>query len=580
MMSSAMKLYQEWLSNEAFDEKTRAELAAIAGDQSEIEDRFYTSLSFGTAGLRGVLGAGTNRMNFYTVAAAADAFAQYIVSEGDDAKKRGIAISYDSRNFSREFAVLTARIFTAHGVKVYLSDELRPVPLLSFAIRYYKTYGGVMITASHNPARYNGFKAYGEDGGQMPPEAADVIADNMNRKQDLPSLLDIHEEVLARQGDLWQDIGEDLDQAYNSMLLSLAVHPEAVKSQKDLKIVYTPLHGSGNKPVRRILASMGFNNVLVVPEQEQPDGNFPTVSYPNPEEREALDLAIKLAASEGADLVIATDPDADRTGLCVRDSEGKYQVLTGNQIGLLLMDYILKGRQETGSLPEKSFVVNSIVSTRLSRRVAAAYGVEAYEVLTGFKYIGEMIKQKDEFGDWHFQFGFEESFGYLAGTDVRDKDAVVASMLIAEMAAVAAGQGKTIYDLLQELYQRFGYAAEKTVSITLEGKAGIEKIQSAMSAMRTARAQGIEGVAVKRVLDFADGTVIDMSSGSEDKLDFPASDVLLYELDGLDWFCIRPSGTEPKIKIYFGVYGDDLNKCRSGLAELEKIVREALQKNL
>ncbi len=579
-MSSAMNLYQEWLSNEAFDEKTRAELAEIAGDQSEIEDRFYTSLSFGTAGLRGVLGAGTNRMNYYTVAAAADAFAQYIVSEGDEARNRGIAISYDSRNFSREFAVLTARIFTAHGVKVYLSDELRPVPLLSFAIRYYKTYGGVMITASHNPARYNGFKAYGEDGGQMPPEAADVIAENMRSKRDLPSLLDIHEESLARETELWQDIGDDLDQAYNSMLLKLAIHPEAVKAQSELKIVYTPLHGAGNKPVRRILSSMGFSNVLIVPEQELPDGNFPTVSYPNPEERDALDLAIKLAAAEGADLVIATDPDADRTGLCVRDSEGNYQVLTGNQIGLLLMDYILRGKQETGRLPERSFVVNSIVSTRLSRRVAAAYGVEAYEVLTGFKYIGEMIKQKDEFGDWHFQFGFEESFGYLAGTDVRDKDAVVASMLIAEMAAVAAEQGKTIYDLLQELYLRFGYAAEKTVSITLEGKTGIEKIQSAMSSMRAAKAQGIEGVDVKRILDFADGTVVNLSDGSESKLDFPSSDVLMYDLEGLDWFCIRPSGTEPKIKIYFGVYGENLKNCQKGLAELEKTVREALQKNL
>jgi len=285
---------------------------------------------------------------------------------------------------------------------------------------------------------------------------------------------------------------------------------------------------------------MGFKNVLIVPEQELPDGNFPTVSYPNPEEREALDLAIKLAAAEGADLVIATDPDADRTGLCVRDRDGNYKVLTGNQIGLLLMDYILSGKKETGRLPENSFVVNSIVSTRLSRRVAAAYGVEAYEVLTGFKYIGEMIKQKDEFGDWHFQFGFEESFGYLAGTDVRDKDAVVASMLIAEMAAVAAGQGKTIYDLLQELYKRFGYAAEKTVSITLEGKVGIEKIQAAMSAMRAAKSQGIEGAEVRRVLDFADGTVINMSDGSEGRIDFPSSDVLMYDLDGLDWFCIRP----------------------------------------
>lgn len=579
-MSTANKIYQEWLANEAFDAATRNELAAIADQRSEIEDRFYTSLSFGTAGLRGVLGAGTNRMNYYTVASAADAFARYIVSEGEQACSRGIAISYDSRLFSREFAVLTARIFTAHGVAVYLSDELRPVPLLSYAIRYFKTYGGVMITASHNPAKYNGFKAYGEDGGQMPPEAADVIARNMQANRDLPALLDVHEEQLARSTSLWHDFGPELDDSYNKMLLELTVHPEAVKQQSGLKIVYTPLHGAGNKPVRRILASMGFEKVLVVPEQEQPDGNFPTVSYPNPEERDALNLAIALAAEEGADLVIATDPDADRTGLCVRDRQGNYQVLSGNQIGLLLMDYILRGKQETGRLPEKSFVVNSIVSTRLSRRVAAAYGVAAYEVLTGFKYIGEMIKHKDEFGDCHFQFGFEESFGYLAGTDVRDKDAVVASMLIAEMAANAALSGKTIYDLLQELYKRFGYAAEKTISITLEGKAGIEKIKSAMSSLRSEKTSGIADVDIKRVIDYADGTIINMADGSMEKIDFPSADVLMYDLEDIDWFCIRPSGTEPKIKIYLGVYGQDSSYCSDKLDSLEEAVREALQKYL
>lgn len=580
-MTDAMKNYLEWLENEAFDHQTRAELAGISDQPGEIEDRFYTSLSFGTAGLRGVIGAGTNRMNFYTVASAADAFARYVAGEGEQARRSGIVISYDSRRFSREYAVLAARIFVSHGVKVYLSDELRPVPLLSFSIRLYKAFGGVMITASHNPAKYNGFKAYGADGGQMPPEAAEIISRNMAENRDLPALLDIAEENLARQQiGLWNDIGPDLDRKYNDMLLGLSIQPDAVHSQSKLKIVYTPLHGSGNKPVRRILESMGFENVLVVPEQEMPDPDFPTVVNPNPEERDALSLAIDLASRENADLVIATDPDADRTGLCVRDRSGSYRILTGNQIGLLLMDYILSGKAARGTLPEKSFVVSSIVSTRLSRKVAAAYGVKAFEVLTGFKYIGEMIKELDENGDWSFQFGFEESFGYLAGTDVRDKDAVVASMLIAEMAAVAAQDGKTINDLLQELYKKYGYAAEQTISITLEGKAGLDKIAGAMRSLRMNKADGVKNVNVIRILDFADGTVLNMSDNSSEMMEFASSDVLLYEMEGLDWFCVRPSGTEPKIKVYYGVYGPDEEGCKQKLESLKQSVSKVLQRYL
>jgi phosphoglucomutase len=580
-MSDAMKTYLEWLENETFDRQTRAELAEISDKPDEIEDRFYTSLSFGTAGLRGVIGAGTNRMNFYTVASAADAFARYVAGEGETARRSGIVISYDSRRFSREFAVLTARIFVAHGVKVFLSDELRPVPLLSFAVRFYRAFGGVMITASHNPAKYNGFKAYGADGGQMPPEAADIISRNMAQNRDLPALLDVVSENMARQQTgLWSDIGPELDARYNEMLLGLSIQPDAVRDQCGLKIVYTPLHGSGNKPVRRILSSMGFENVLVVPEQEMPDPDFPTVIYPNPEERDALNLAIELASRENADLVIATDPDADRTGLCVRDRKGNYRILTGNQIGLLLMEYILSGKAAKGVLAEKSFVVSSIVSTRLSRRVAAAYGVRSFEVLTGFKYIGEMIKELDEQGDWSFQFGFEESFGYLAGTDVRDKDAVVASMLIAEMAAVAAQSKKTIFDLLQDLYRKYGYAAEQTESITLEGKSGLEKISNAMSALRANKAEGINNVNVLRILDFSDGTILNLSDKTTEKLEFASADVLLYETGELDWFCIRPSGTEPKIKIYYGTYGPDESDCLSRLATLRQSVGQVLKSYL
>ncbi len=501
-MTLAQERYNRWTTDLNFDDSTRAELLAIAADSKEIEDRFYMDLEFGTAGLRGVLGAGTNRMNLYTVARASEGFARFLAGQGEEVKARGVAISYDSRRYSPEFAVLSARIFVSHGIKVYLSDELRPVPMLSFAIRHFGTAGGVMITASHNPAKYNGYKAYGEDGGQLPPEAAQVVADVMTSIEDFPPLLNCLSEEAARATGLWQDMGADLDEAYTAMLEKLAINRDAVKRQSQLKIVYTPLHGAGNKPVRRILSRIGFENIIVVPEQELPDPDFSTVAFPNPEERSALKMAIELAQKEGADLVIATDPDADRTGVCVRTSSGDYQVLTGNQIGLLLMDYILSAKKKSGTLPDQSFVVTTIVSTKLTQRIAAAYGVTLFECLTGFKFIAELIKEQDEFGEMHFQFGFEESFGYLAGTDVRDKDAVVTSMLIAEMAASAAEQGQTLYDLMQALYKRYGFAAEKTISITLEGKEGIAKIKSGMAALREKKADGIPGVDVLAVSDY------------------------------------------------------------------------------
>jgi phosphoglucomutase len=567
-MTLAQERYTRWTTDMNYDEATRAELLAIADDTREIEDRFYMDLEFGTAGLRGVLGAGTNRMNFYTVARASEGFARFMADQGETVKARGMAISYDSRRFSREFAVLSARIFVSHGIKVYLSDELRPVPMLSYAIRHFGAAGGVMITASHNPAKYNGYKAYGEDGGQLPPEAATVVAEVMTSIEDFPPLLQCLSEADARATGLWQDMGEDLDNAYTAMLEKLAINLDAVRRQSKLKIVYTPLHGAGNKPVRRILSRIGFENILVVPEQELPDPAFSTVAYPNPEERSALKMAIDLAEREGADLVIATDPDADRTGVCVRTSHGDYQVLSGNQIGLLLMDYILSAKQKSGTLPADSFVVSTIVSTKLTQRIADAYGVTLFECLTGFKFIGELIKEKDEFGTMHYQFGFEESFGYLAGTDVRDKDAVVASMLIGEMAASAADQGKTLFDLLQGIYARFGYAAEQTISITLEGKEGIARIKAGMTALRASKAAGIPGVDILAVRDYQTGDKLNLKTHESTPIDLPSSDVLLYELDGIDWFCIRPSGTEPKIKIYFGIYGTSQTLCDNRLQQL------------
>ena len=575
-MLFANKQYQAWLAEPALDEKTRQELEAIADQPDEIEDRFYTHLQFGTAGLRGILGAGINRMNAYTVARAAAGFARFLAAQGEEARRRGIAISYDSRRCSAEFALQTALIFCGQGVRVYLSDSLRPVPMLSFAIRHYQTAGGVMITASHNPAQYNGFKAYGEDGGQLPPEAAEAVSREMDKIEN-PLQLTWPDREEAIAAGLLQTMGEDLDNAYTQMLLSLSVSPEAVKRQADMKIVYTPLHGAGYQPVTRVLKAAGFRQVLVVPEQAEPDPDFSTVKSPNPEERSALAMAIDLAAKEDADLVIATDPDGDRTGLAVRSKKGGYDVLTGNQIGLLLMDYILSAHQTAGTMPENPFVVTTIVSTKLTKKIAASYGVKLYECLTGFKFIAELIKKYDELGDQHFLFGFEESFGYLSGTDVRDKDAVVTSMLIAEMAASEKERGRTLYDSLQDLYQRFGFAAELTLSITLSGKTGLERITGGLEKLRAAITEPLAGLPVKAVNDFQTSERLDLDTGKTSAIILPASNVLLYELDDLDWFCVRPSGTEPKIKIYFGLYRTNEQAAKEALEQLRAVVEKEIK---
>lgn len=575
-MTRAQELYERWLDDPAFDEATRAELLAIRGDTAEIEDRFYMDLAFGTAGLRGILGAGTNRMNRYTVARAAAGFASYLAGFGEERRQRGIVISYDSRHFSREFAWQTARIFVGYDVRVRIVDEMRPVPMLSFAIRHFQAAGGVMITASHNPAKYNGFKAYGDDGAQLPPDAADVVSSSMDQITDLARIT-WPDEPTARATGLLSEIGPELDQAYTAMLLDLSIAGDAVSRHKGLKIVYTPLHGTGYKPVTRILRAVGFENILVVPEQAIPDPDFSTVAFPNPEERSALTMAINLAEKEGADLVIATDPDADRTGLCVRTRQGDYVVLSGNQIGQLLLEFILSSRQAAGTLPTNSFAITTIVSSKLTRRIAAAYGVTLFECLTGFKFIAELIKEHDEQGSMHFQFGFEESFGYLAGRDVRDKDAVVTSMLIAEMAAAASDMGQTLYDRLQALYERYGFAAEYTIAITLEGKEGIERIKAAMAALRRSKAGGFAAEPVLAVNDYLELERLDLASGQVTPLNLDRSDVLLYELSGIDWFCVRPSGTEPKLKIYFGIYRSSREAGEQELAALRGRVEAAVR---
>lgn len=578
-MSRSNELYQIWSTDLYFNEATRAELAEISENKSEIEERFYRDLEFGTGGIRGILGAGTNRINEYTIAKAAEGFARLIDQQGEEAKNKGIVISYDCRLRSTELAEVTALVFATHGIKVYLYDELRPTPMLSYGVRYFGAAGGVMLTASHNPKQYNGFKAYGSDGGQMPPEEADIVLEQMNQITDLRELKWISR-AEADEKNLIQVVGSEIDDAYTDMLKKLAINLDIVQKFSDMKIVYTPLHGTGNKPVRRILKEIGFDNVLVVPEQEAADGNFSTVESPNPEERSALKMAIDLAEKEEADLVIATDPDADRTGLAVRLEDGSYKVLDGNQIGLLLMDYILSAKQARGLLPDKSFAITTIVSTKLCRRVAAHYDITLFETLTGFKFIGEKIKDYDENGDMHFQFAFEESYGYLAGTDVRDKDAVVAAMLLAEMAATARNEGLTIADYLDRFYAKYGNGLEKTVSIYRSGKEGADQITNAMAWLRENKASGISGQPIKLVKDYLTRDCLNLETGEASKLDLVPSNVLLYELDGLDWFCVRPSGTEPKIKIYFGVYDQDEASGQALIDERSAAIISAIEEHL
>ena len=558
---SAVDTYKIWSTDPFFDETTRNELLAIADNSTEIEDRFYKDLEFGTGGLRGIIGAGTNRINAYTVAKASAGLADYIVANGEEAKKRGVVICHDSRHFSPEFAQVAAQVFANAGIRVYLTDELRPVPMCSFSVRYFNAFAGVMITASHNPPKYNGYKVYGEDGGQVTEAAAAAILQNMEKYADVRTtkMADFDDALAA--GTI-KRFGPEVDIAYTDMLKKLVIDEESIKRQADMSVVYTPLHGSGNKPVRRILKSIGLNNVYVVPQQELPDGSFPTVKTPNPEDPAALSMGIELAKKVGADLVFGTDPDSDRLGIAVRvvkDGEVSYKALTGNQVGLMLLDYILDSKKKLGTLEENSFACTTIVSTKLCKAVCDAYGVELQETLTGFKYIGERIKVDDEFGDKHFQFGFEESYGYLSGTSVRDKDAVVAAMLVCGMACQSQDMGETLIDRLYRIYNKYGYGFEQAVSFTREGKEGLEKIRNGMASMReeleackTAEdaAKLIGGPKPVAVRDYQKGIRYDFSEGTvkTSELTLPKSNVLLYELGGdkgLDWACARPSGTEP-----------------------------------
>ena len=539
--------YQAWLHDFADDTETVKELESIRNDASEMEDRFYTELSFGTAGMRGVLGAGTNRMNKYNVRRATKGLAGYLNQNPEEAK-RGVVIAYDSRRMSPEFAKDTALVLCAEGVPAYLFDALRPVPILSYAVRHLHAIAGVVITASHNPPQYNGYKVYGEDGAQVGPEAAAAIT-GIIRKTAYTDCRLMDEQEALNQG-LLKIIGDrEVDDDYIAQIKTLTINPELLSREgSKLKIVYTPLHGSGNVPVRRMLKEIGLTNVAVVKEQEMPDPTFHTIKVPNPEDPGAYELAFKLAAEVGANVIFATDPDCDRLGVAVKDGEGEWHLLTGNQIGCVMLHYILSSKQKAGTLPKDGAAVRSIVSTSLANRICEKYGVAMFETLTGFKFIGEKIQQFMDRGDHTFLFGFEESYGFLSSTFVRDKDGVNASLLISEVACACMAEGITLYDRVQEIFREFGYYTDKVVSTTLPGKDGLTRMKEIMAGLRQDPPKAIAGFRVCAVRDYLKG--IRTENGNETPTGLPASDVLYYELEGGHWVCIRPSGTEPKIKLY------------------------------
>ena len=531
----------------ADDPETIRELESIRNDEKEIEDRFYTELSFGTAGMRGVLGVGMNRMNKYNVRRATKGLAGYLMENPEEAK-RGVVIAYDSRRYSAEFAKDTAQVLCAEGVPVFLFDALRPVPVLSYAVRHLKAKAGVVITASHNPPQYNGYKVYGEDGAQVGPEAAEGITRIIRATKYTDCVL-MNEQEAMNKG-LLKIIGnKEVDDDYIAQVKTLSINPELLRTEgSKLNIVYTPLHGSGNVPVRRLLKEIGLTNVAVVKEQEMPDPNFSTIKVPNPEDPGAYELAFKLAAEVGANVIFATDPDCDRLGVAVKDGQGEWHLLSGNQIGCVLLHYILSSKKKAGTLPADGAAVKSIVSTSLANRICESFGVAIFETLTGFKFIGEKIQQFMDKGDHTFLFGFEESYGFLSSTFVRDKDGVNASLLVSEVACACMAEGITFYDRMQQIFREYGYYVENVVSTTLPGKDGLTRMKEIMSALRTQPPKEIAGLKVTAVRDYLKGTRTE--NGREEPTGLPKSDVLYFELERGCWVCVRPSGTEPKIKLY------------------------------
>ncbi|MBQ7259786.1 MAG: phospho-sugar mutase [Lachnospiraceae bacterium] len=567
--------YNYWLSDPYFDEKTKEELKAIGDDQKEIEERFYKELEFGTGGLRGVIGAGTNRMNIYTVRKATQGLANYILKQGTQAK--GVAIAYDSRRMSPEFADVAALCLNANGIKAYVFESLRPTPMLSYAVRKLGCTAGIVVTASHNPPEYNGYKAYWEDGAQVAYPRDEEIIKEVKAVTDYNDVKTM-DKAEAEKAGLYNVIGKDIDDPYMEEIKKQIIHPEVIKEMADdIKIVYTPFHGTGNIPVRRVLSELGFKHVYVVPEQELPDPDFTTLEYPNPEDPKAFTLALKLAKEKDADIVLATDPDADRLGIYAKDTKtGEYVPFTGNMSGMLIGEYIFRERKATGTLPENPALVTTIVTTNLTMPIAADYGAKLIEVLTGFKYIGEQIKLFEQNHTYNYVFGLEESYGCLAGTHARDKDAVVAVMCLCEVAAFCKKQGITLWDQMINIYKKYGFYKEGIHTLTMKGLEGAEEIKAIMNRLRENPPKEFAGLKVLKFRDYDRNVILDMASGEKSETGLPKSNVLYFELENDSWCCARPSGTEPKIKFYMGIKGDSLEDADKKLAALKEAVIAAV----
>ncbi|WP_163102023.1 phospho-sugar mutase [Peribacillus alkalitolerans] len=568
---------QRWENNELLDKELRQLFVNLKDDEKALEEAFYKNLEFGTGGMRGEIGVGTNRMNIYTIRKASAGLAHYILSFGEEAALRGVVIAYDSRHKSPEFALEAAKTLASEGIRVYLFNDLRPTPELSFAVRYLNAYAGIVITASHNPPEYNGYKVYGPDGAQLPPGPADEVIKYVNSIEDELSL-EVQEEAELREKGLIE-IGEQIDQAYNEKLLTILENPQ-LANMSDIKIVFTPLHGTANIPVRNALKSMGYQHVTVVEEQELPDPNFSTVTSPNPEEHAAFELAIKKGEEIGADILIATDPDADRLGVAVKNLEGEYVVMTGNQTGALLLDYLISSKKEKGMLPVNGVVLKTIVTSELGRVIANHNNLTTVDVLTGFKFIAEKMKEYEQTGDNTFLFGYEESYGYLIGNFARDKDAVQAAILAVEVCAYFKEKGMTMYEGLLEVFRKYGFFLEGLRSLTLKGKDGAEQIQSILSDFRSKRPLQLAGQKVVKIEDYLTSTEYDLVTSTDQPIQLPKSNVLKYTLEDGTWICLRPSGTEPKIKFYFGVQGNTMEeaeqKLNTSTEEFMQLIQEML----
>ena len=572
-MEEYKKKYEEWLNNPCFDEETKKELESIKDNEKEIEDRFYKELEFGTAGLRGVIGAGSNRMNKYTVGRATQGLANFILKEGT--QEKGVAISYDSRHMSKEFSEEAALCLNANGIKTYIFDELRPVPELSFTVRQLKCTAGIMITASHNPPEYNGYKVYWDDGAQIIPPKDKKIIDEVN-KTEISQIKKMNKEDAIKAG-LYIEIGKEIDDKFVNTLKSLVLNPEVIKKvQDDIKIVYTPLHGAGNVPVQRVLKELGFTHVFVVPEQEKPHGDFPTVSSPNPEDKNAFKLALELAKKVDADVVLATDPDSDRLGVYSKDDNGEYIAYTGNMSALLIAEYELSQKKEKGMLPDNGAFITTIVSSDMAKAIAKAYGLKVFETLTGFKWIGEKIRQFEEQHTYSYQFGFEESYGCLISSHARDKDGISAVMALCEATAYYKSKGITLWQQMLNIYKKYGFYKEGQISIVLKGADGAEQIKAKMEKMRANPPKSLAGYKVIEARDYKEHTIV-KENGERSETDLPTSNVLYYDLTDNAWCCVRPSGTEPKIKFYMGVRGESMEDADKRLEELTEAMKKFVE---